>query len=623
MIPAKLKVAIALLLVTSLTQTAFAFDDVTFQREIRGLFEQPVDVSVDREGNLYVLDAKLSQVSVYSREGRLLREFGSKGRQPGQLNRPKALAINPDGEILVVDTGNHRVQVFSPEGRFLYGFGGAGKLRGQFRSPAGIKVSAFGIIYVADSMNMRVQIFFPKGVYAGQIALTSAPQGLDLDRQGNLYILLPELGRISKYSARGKWQATIAGAQNGKNYSQYGVSLFVDHRGDIYLVEDKEESIKKFSGNGSLLASVGSEGKGRGQFNNPSGLFVDARDRLYVADTRNKRIQVFTVSGAPRKSMEATREAPPRVIFQAAHTAQPGIIDLLVQDDRLIYLYDKNNQLILKASPTKVIGEAGRESGQFKLPKSVYQAEDGRIYVADTGNNRVQVFKANGKFDFTFGSRGRKTGQLNGPQGIVVNSKGLIYVADTKNHRIQIFNRQGIFLSAFGEKSSNNKDEKPAKGSFMLPTELALDKNENLYVVDGGNNRIQVFSGTGDFLRSFGEFGDQYVQFNNPVDIAIDSSGKIVIAEQGNHRLQLLSSNGVPLLIFGSPGAGIGEMSMLSSVAVKDDSIYVADYNHDKIRQFRYTPSVSFSLPKAKPVKEKRQQKEPIQDAEEDEFELR
>ena len=131
-------------------------------------------------------------------------------------------------------------------------------------------------------------------------------------------------------------------------------------------------------------------------------------------------------------------------------------------------------------------GSEGTGDGEFDSPTGIAVDSGGNIYVADTFNDRVQVFKPGGLFWFTFGSVGSGDGKFNDPYGIAVGSGGNIYVTDTVNDRVQVFDPSGVFLSAFG--SSGTGD-----GEFSLPQGIAVGGGGNIYVADTVNNRVQVF----------------------------------------------------------------------------------------------------------------------------------
>ena len=88
-------------------------------------------------------------------------------------------------------------------------------------------------------------------------------------------------------------------------------------------------------------------------------------------------------------------------------------------------------------------GASGGGDGQFDRPLGIAVDEAGNVYVADTANNRVQVFSSTGEFRQTWGSRGSGDGQFIGPRGIEVDRVGYVYVADTANDRVQVFSSTG------------------------------------------------------------------------------------------------------------------------------------------------------------------------------------
>ncbi len=148
-------------------------------------------------------------------------------------------------------------------------------------------------------------------------------------------------------------------------------------------------------------------------------------------------------------------------------------------------------------------GSLGSADSQFILPTGVaVNPTTGNVYVADTQNNRIQVFDSNGTFITKFGSGGSGDGQFFGPVGIAVNPlTGSVYVVDQANSRIQVFDSAGTFITKFGSGGSGD-------GQFSFPLGVAVNPSTgNVFVADTGNNRIQVFDSNGTFITKFGSFG--------------------------------------------------------------------------------------------------------------------
>ena len=146
------------------------------------------------------------------------------------------------------------------------------------------------------------------------------------------------------------------------------------------------------------------------------------------------------------------------------------------------------------------VGSPGEGDGQFRFPGCVAVDSQGRIVVADTFNDRIQVFDSGGDLLLTIGRYGFGEGELGTPQGVAVDREDRIIVADTFNHRVQVFDSTGRFLFAFGSPGSGD-------GEFDAPRGVAVNADGQIVVADTGNNRVQVFDGSGVFLYQFGEPG--------------------------------------------------------------------------------------------------------------------
>lgn len=200
---------------------------------------------------------------------------------------------------------------------------------------------------------------------------------------------------------------------------------------------------------------------------------------------------------------------------------------------------------------------AGAAQGQFNRPRGVAVAPDGSIYVVDSRNSRVQKFAPSGEFLLAFGSDGSGPGQLarfatsggGGANGIAIDDNGDVYVADTWNHRIQVYSADGTYLRGWGSFYDAGDDPALAAtngGLFYGPRGLAFHNGE-LYVSDTGNERIQVFTPDGTFVRMWGSAGSEDVNLLEPVGIAVGEDGTVFVADSHNARIARFDSEGNPL----------------------------------------------------------------------------
>ncbi|HHB90025.1 MAG TPA: TIGR03663 family protein [Anaerolineae bacterium] len=271
--------------------------------------------------------------------------------------------------------------------------------------------------------------------------------------------------------------------------------------------------------------------------------------------------------------------------------------------------------------------------GQLTTPRNMAVAEDGRIYVADTGNHRIVVFSPDGQVVNAWGSFGDQPGQFNEPWDVAVGPDGNVYVADTWNHRIQKFTPEGEFMTAWGSFVSTD-GQLGQMGVFWGPRAIAFTQDGNLLVTDTGNKRVQVFTPEGEPITQFGGAGIEEGYFDEPVGIAVDAEGNIYVADTWNQRIQKFSpdfqflkawpvpgwegqdilmkpylavdsnhwvyaadptgwrvlvwdAQGNPKAAWGEYGAGPGQFGYLNGVAVAPDGfIWVADADNARVMKF-------------------------------------
>ncbi|HRU38994.1 MAG TPA: hypothetical protein P5511_03885, partial [Candidatus Goldiibacteriota bacterium] len=179
------------------------------------------------------------------------------------------------------------------------------------------------------------------------------------------------------------------------------------------------------------------------------------------------------------------------------------------------------------------------------------------IYIADTGNNRIQVFDKYANYITQWGRYGRAENEMNSPSGIAVASA--VYVADTGNNRVLKFSLDGVPLAVWGSYTGGT-----GPGMFRSPSSVAVsyeDCAEYVYVADTGNNRIQKFTSDGGFIAAWGGLsaGTAPGMFNNPQGISAHRSGKyVLVADTGNNRIQKFDASGNFLSAFGSAGSSDG-----------------------------------------------------------------
>ena len=224
-------------------------------------------------------------------------------------------------------------------------------------------------------------------------------------------------------------------------------------------------------------------------------------------------------------------------------------------------------------------GMNGSEQGQFKGPMGVAIDNDDNIYVVDNNTHRIQKFTAGGQFIASVGSKGDQPLQFSYPVGIGFNNKNKkLYICDQHNHRVQILNTDLTFHASFGSQGSAN-------AQFNCCLYAALDSGGNVYITDCSNNRIQVFTPEGKFLREIKATPKGSVP--NAFGIAIDSSDNVYVSERDNHCVDIFNSRGEFFTSFGSRGTKEGQFDGAYGLHIdRKDRVLVCDCNNGRMQAF-------------------------------------
>nr|MCU0511723.1 NHL repeat-containing protein [Anaerolineae bacterium] len=303
--------------------------------------------------------------------------------------------------------------------------------------------------------------------------------------------------------------------------------------------------------------------------NRPLGIDVDPAGNLYVAEEYGHRISIFDASGQFVRSL-GTQGTDPGLVFNRPNSVK-------VSDQGFLYVADTWNYRITRLSPQgEVVAQWGQpytmgfeavplpEDG-FWGPRDVSLDAGGLVYVSDTGNKRVRVYRVDDGtaiYQRDIGRGGSGQGELDEPNAVVIHPvDGRIFVADTWNRRVSVFSRDGAFLTSFPVRAWYNRE------SGSLPY-LALDAaREMLYVGDPDAGRVLVFNTAGECLGSFGSPTAEAAtdsSFTVVSGLALDDAGNVYVADAALNRVLKFTSFAMPGILTdagapagdGGPGTG-------------------------------------------------------------------
>jgi len=232
----------------------------------------------------------------------------------------------------------------------------------------------------------------------------------------------------------------------------------------------------------------------------------------------------------------------------------------------------------------------------FRLINGVAIDDSDRLFVSDGQLHRVLVFNPQHKVE------GQIAEGLVDPVGMAIdNENRFLYVVDEQQDLVQVYDADSLkLLRHIGV--PGKKHASTAPGEFGGASNVALDKDGNVYVTDTMNNRVEIFDAEGNFISQFGKHGDGPGYFARPKGIAVDCDGHIWVADQYQDRLQVYNREGDLLTYIGDVhGNGLGQFKALVDVAIdKQNRVFTTEQYPGRMQMFRYVTDDEAAAEKAK-----------------------
>ncbi len=270
-----------------------------------------------------------------------------------------------------------------------------------------------------------------------------------------------------------------------------------------------------------------------------------------------------------------------------------------VAPDGSLYVADSRNNRILHFDANgNLLNQWGTSSGNdpshpnpsaapstFNEPWGVAVGPDGSVYVTDTWNNRIQKFTAAGQFVKAWSTVSSPTDAFYGPRGIAVDSKGRVFIADTGNKRIVIFDADGNYITQFGSAGLD-------PGQFDEPVGVTIDAQGTVYVTDTWNQRVQTFSQspngmTFSPLKQWNVVGWYGQSLDNKPFIAVDNKGHVFITDPEGFRVIEYTTDGQLVQTWGDYGSTQSTFGLAAGIAIDSQgNIWVSDAGNNRLMRF-------------------------------------
>jgi sugar lactone lactonase YvrE len=368
--------------------------------------------------------------------------------------------------------------------------------------------------------------------------------------------------------------------QRAEGVLRFPQALAIGPDGSVYVADQGSHVVQVFGPDGAFRREVGIAGSKPGQLGAVGAIAVAGDGSLLVADGSN-RIDRFDANGQLLNSWGHTGSDVGEFRFGAGAGNSAAAGGGLATSGSFVYVADTGNDRVQRFSLDGGHGAEIVAPGQLANPRGI-AVRGTRLLVADDQHHRLVVFDTGGHLLRAVGQNGSGPGQLNFPYGVATDAAGRVFVADDLNHRVVRFS-SGPLYPYKGRWGSYGT----AAGRLAYPRGIAVDPQGNVYVANTGNDRIDVFDKGGALLRSFGASGRAVGQFDAPVGVAADAGGIRAVTDSVNGRLELLNPDGSPASSWGSPAPG--PTILPDPVAVAFDgggNAYVLDRKRSRIVVF-------------------------------------
>lgn len=460
---------------------------------MRQKIEDPVNIEADNFSNLLIYDEDEMSVFIINYEGKILDRF-PKIKDKKFFDDPIALAIAYDGKIYVLDEGDDKIIILNQRGEKISELKPKGRVD-SFKDPIDIAIGKTDNIYVLDAGAKRVLRFNSQTLFRGFVDVLS-PLAISIDPQDNIYVLSKTEEHYAVFVYNSNLQFINSFPLQGMIKP---IDISVNKRGEIYALDYELGGVFIFNQDGNQIGErfgAKSSMKGPGLFakaNKIAAVTIDYLiDRVFIYDEKYNSIQTYIVKNpASRGEIEIIPpdfdvrfESEQRDFSFRNYFYYNGIEYFSLKDETIIAQKDG-------AEIFRVNKERAKNEG-YKISKiSALTAVNSNLYALDSDEDCIYVLDCLlGEFKFKVSRYGSGEGELSSPSGMAADKSGKLYVADRGNRRINIYNEQGIYFSAIELQRGK-------------PVDVAIDHSNSLHILMDDYNTIYQYNAKDQAISTF------------------------------------------------------------------------------------------------------------------------
>ena len=578
----------SLVFISGLLITASVQAAVSLERTIKAdgksiRIGEIASMAVNQKGDLLAIDSELGIVTLFRGKKFAFYPLAGKGKAFSSKHT-NAVVYKNSGSLIVGNQDDGSISETNLKGALVKKLVTSGSDEGQLNDQGGIAWSANRRLYVANTGNDRISVFGDDGVFiqsiTGRAGATFEPVQVFVDAQERIYVLeTRDDGIVSIFNHDGSLIKRLNAGNIKKitGSSPELIAMAIDDSGLVYLADNSSGRVYQINWeSGKMLASFGSRGQQRGQFQKITSLAVFPNGQVAVADSENKKIEIYNLPATGRQTLAQKRlptvgyERAIKMQCNAAYRLQGGSALCLDADNNKVSIYSSSGRL-KKAF-----------KGKFENPVAA-SIDDQNVVILD--DEQLKIYRLDGDLRYTSGASGSDEGQFDSPRSVYFRADK-IYIADTGNQRIQIFSKDGIFL----EHISN-----PEKGRkiFDEPSRVVVDSNDNMYVQEDSSKQVLVFSPERKLLYRIDGKGAASTGFETIYDIAVDADNNLYVlaAIDGNKASIQVYSGPMKVVSMGASGSQGSAMlvpGQLSIAPARKTIVSVYDKERKSLLNYKY-----------------------------------
>ena len=400
-------------------------------------FVEPSGIAINSYDSTFVVDTGNNRIQKFDSNGDFIKMWGSEGKEPGNFFSPQGLAIDSNDNVYVVDTGNNRIQKFDSNGNNITMWGSSGYEQGIFYYPQGIAIDTNDNVYVVDTGSDRILKFDGNGKYIGEWAnnatfgsLSSDGMTVKIDQKGILYIgseiediilrinsssksVMDDIPFFEHYMTKpcivdkeNKNAYCILGKNDTSNSLYHfkvgeephiqqpqifgngtddplnnlsGIAISPDNY--VYISQLSKDRIIKYDGDLNFVSEQNKASNNTDLLHEPEFITIDSNNNVYLYENGTNRIIKYD------GDLNFIDQ------FDLSNYGFDSIASMITYSHFLYVVSTSNDKILILdtiSKDHKIIGETGIARGYFNKPTSIDVDKNGNIFVADSGNNRIQ-----------------------------------------------------------------------------------------------------------------------------------------------------------------------------------------------------------------------------------------